>query len=223
VRVLVGFPIALVLTALLPTSLTTACGGASSAEANPKIAFTSDRDGNREIHVMNADGSGQRRLTRNPAEDVSPSWSPDGRTIGFTSDRDGNFEIYAMNADGSGQRRLTRNPADDGLPAWSPDGRTIAFPSDRDGNFEIYAMNADGSGQRNLTRNPAGDFLFAAWSPDGRRIAFTSDRDGRCDTQLCPANFEIYVMNADGSGQRRLTRNSAEDVSPVWSPHEPNE
>ena len=76
-RALVGFPMALVLTALLPTSLTTACGGASSAEANPRIAFTSDLDGNREIYVMNADGSGQRRLTRNPAEDLFPFWSPD--------------------------------------------------------------------------------------------------------------------------------------------------
>ena len=75
-----------------------------------KIAFTSDRDGNREIYVMNADGSGQKRLTTNPGIDENPSWSPDGTEIAFDSNRDGNLEIYAMNADGSDQRLLTASP-----------------------------------------------------------------------------------------------------------------
>jgi Tol biopolymer transport system component len=70
--------------------------------------------------AMNADGSGQRRPARSPAEGSDPSWSPDGRRIAFVSKRDGNEQIYVMNADGSGQRRLTRNPGDDILPAWSP-------------------------------------------------------------------------------------------------------
>jgi hypothetical protein len=112
-----------------------------------RIAFISKRDGNWEIYVMNADGSGQTNLTNNPAHDWGPSWSPDGRRIAFYSDRDGNWEIYVMNADGSGQTNLTNNPADDWGPSWSPDGRRIAFFSDRDGNREIYVMNADGSGQ----------------------------------------------------------------------------
>ena len=69
---------------------------------------------------MNADGSGQRRLTRAPRDDFDPAWSPDGRKIAFVSERDGNPEIYVMNTDGSGQRNLTRSPADDRLVAWSP-------------------------------------------------------------------------------------------------------
>ena len=63
--------------------------------------FASERDGNREIYVMNIDGSEQIRLTDNPAVDSDPVWAPDGSRIAFWSRRDGNFEIYVMNADGS--------------------------------------------------------------------------------------------------------------------------
>jgi Tol biopolymer transport system component len=85
-----------------------------------KIIFACERSGNSEIFVMNADGSGQRSLTRNPAFDADPAWSPDGRSIAFRSTRDGNTDIYIMNADGSGQRNLTRSPANEGRFAWAP-------------------------------------------------------------------------------------------------------
>jgi Tol biopolymer transport system component len=173
-----------------------------------KIAFTSKRDGNLEIYVMNADGSEQKRLTNNPAPDASPSWSPDGRKMALNSKRDGNLEIYVMNTDGSEQKRLTNNPAPDMAARWSPDGKKIAFMSKRDGNTDIYVMNTDGSEQKRLTNNPAPD-AFPSWSPDGKKIAFSSKRDG---------NAEIYVMNTDGSEQKRLTNNPADDGTPSWSP-----
>jgi Tol biopolymer transport system component len=72
---------------------------------------------------MNADGSHQRMLTRNYADDSDPAWSPDGRSIAFATTRDGNYEVYVMNPDGSGQRRLTQDPADDDFPVWSPGGQ----------------------------------------------------------------------------------------------------
>ena len=92
-----------------------------------KLAFVSRRDGNSEIYVINADGSGQENLTQHPARDSHPSWSRDGRKLAFVSRRDGNSEIYVMNADGSGLRNVTRTPSNDLDPAWSPDGRAIAF------------------------------------------------------------------------------------------------
>jgi WD40 repeat protein len=83
-----------------------------------KIAVASNRDGNWEIYVVNADGSGAQRLTNNPGSDWRPVWSPDGTKIAFQTDRDGNNEIYSMNPDGSGQTNLTHNAASDVLYDW---------------------------------------------------------------------------------------------------------
>lgn len=184
-----------------PTEGTPIGGGAG------RMAFTSERDGNVEIYVMNADGSQQTNLTNNPASDWWAAWSPNGAQIAFQSDRDGRPEIYVMNANGAYQMRLTNHPAGSEKPAWSPDGTRIAFNTKRDGNSEVYVMNADGSQPHNLTNNPADD-SEPDWSPDGTRLAFNSDRDG---------NAEIYVMNADGSHLTRLTDNPASDYTPAWS------
>jgi dipeptidyl aminopeptidase/acylaminoacyl peptidase len=138
-----------------------------------RIAFESDLDCYHEIYVMNADGSGQTRLTDTDDLNLSPSWSPDGSRIAFMSNRDGNTEINVMNADGSGQTRLTDTDNVNHSPSWSPDGSRIAFTSDRDGYGEIYVMNADGSGQTRLTDTD--DLNYSphhspSWSPDGSRI-----------------------------------------------------
>ena len=177
--------------------------------ANTRIAFHSSRDGNYEIYVMNADGTGQTRLTSNTTYDVSPSWSPDGTKIAYNGFPDGIGEIYSMNADGTGQTRLTNNTAGDYSPSWSPNGTKIAFYSDRDGNYEIYVMNANGTGQTRLTNNAAVDSQ-PSWSPDSTKIVFNSNRDG---------NTEIYSMNAvNGADLTRLTSSAAIDSSPSWSP-----
>jgi Tol biopolymer transport system component len=146
---------------------------AEAAQAKSRIAFmTHVRNGPMALHVMNADGSGKRTLTRNAFNVGPPAWSADGQKLAFERRVDGNgqcgsncnVEVHVMNADGSNERNLTRNPAWDTSPVWSPGGRKIAFVSTRDGRPAIYVMNADGSRQRNLTR---GVRLLAsfAWSP----------------------------------------------------------
>jgi TolB protein len=153
---------------------------------------------------MNADGSGQRILMRNPTNgDFNPKWSPDGRTILFVTDRDGNGEIYAADADGSNPRNLTRSPANDagigganGL-LWSPDGSRIAFVSTRDTkDAELYVMKADGTAVKRLTRAPGTESLLS-WSPDGGKLAF----------QRSPSTprWAFFVINADGTGAHQVS------------------
>ena len=170
-----------------------------------RIAFQSYRDGNHEIYVMNADGTGVTRLTNHSASDHGPAWSPDSVRIAFSRDRlEGNQEIaemYLLNADGTGLTQLTSQSDGAAHAAWSPEGTRIAFASPG-----IHVMNDDGTGVAQLTfhsdHNPA-------WSPDRANIAFQSYRDG---------NAEIYVMDSDGCCEERLTDHEGDDGRPAWSP-----
>jgi TolB protein len=205
-----------------PRALTRTAGYSGSPAWSPDsrmIAFVGPGDGGLGIYVTNADGSGQRRLL---ARDVRGnfaflSWSPDGRRIAFVDRRDRNLDIYVVNADGSGQRRLTDNVGRDTNPVWSPDSRRIAFES----NWQVWLMGADGSGKRRLTRNGGRNFA-PAWSPDGERIAFERRLGRRQSVPWCGGcgtaeHFEVWVMNADGSGARLLARDAAQQ--PSWSPN----
>jgi len=169
-----------------------------------------------DIWLMNANGSHLSRLTTNPARDLESSWSPDGRRIAFHTTRDGDNAIYVMNWDGTGEVRLNNGFSYSMNPAWSPDGKKIAFlyGAFSDSAVGIAVMNPDGTGVVLLTKEmcyPTGCRIpgHPTWSPDGNKIAFDTPRDG-------PS--EVYVMNADGTGQTNLTNNPADDFEPAWSP-----
>ena len=192
-----------------------------------RIAFASDRDGDLEIYMINADGTSLVRLTESKGFDVPRSWSPDGRKLAFVSDRSGSHNIYVMSVDGSEPIiQLTHDSEGAGTPSWSPDGQRIAFTLSPQSIFnpdsEIYVMDADGNNTRQLTDNDASDFL-PVWSPDGETIVFTSRiatnswvKDNT-DTIHQRYNTNIYLMNADGSDLRQLTHdNISGGIS--WSP-----
>jgi TolB protein len=193
--------------------------------ARTKLAFSSDRDGERikgpigsrdisNIYISDYDGANQRRVTVTKSLDITPAWAPDGRALAYTSYRRGFADIFVSYLY---EGRLA-NPAkgSDGvnnyLPAWSPDGSKLAFMSNRDGNPEIYVMNHDGSGVRRMTNHQAAD-VTPTWSPTGTQLAFVSDRSGQP---------QIYRINVDGTDMRRISSESYCD-RPTWSPAPFNE
>ncbi|MFO0754447.1 MAG: hypothetical protein U0411_14120 [Thermodesulfovibrionales bacterium] len=191
-----------------------------------------------DIFVADADGSDLKRITDNPKYDAEPVVSPDGKRIVFGSQRDGDFDIYLMNADGTGVRRLTDRVGYDGGPWFSPDGTKIVwrawYPDTEEEKaqwrdcmeknyilpfpLDLWVMDADGSNKRRLTHNGATNWA-PSWHPDGKRIIFSSNRDDwREDVKKFGHNFELYLINLDGTGLERLTYNDTFDSFPMFSP-----
>jgi TolB protein len=123
------------------------------------IAFASNRQGQRQLFVANANGKKVDKVTDLKQMGGRSSWSPDGTKLAFYRGPEGDRDIYTINIDGSGLQRLT-DGGDNLGPSWSPDGNWIAFTSFRDGNNEIYIMRADGSRETRLTKSPTSD-----WQP----------------------------------------------------------
>ncbi len=198
--------------AALLAAVAPAAGSASAT--NGKIVFTSDRDGNQQLYLMNEDGSEQQRLTHNGGIDCFPAFSPDGRRIAFVgAGRSTSYAIKVMNADGTETAEVT--PLDfrpSPFPwhdlwalSWSPDGKQIAFQEAGD----IFTVKVDGTDRRNLTNHPALD-LEPAWSPDGARILFVSAR---------VYWLTLHTMKADGTEVRELpSAGEFWDTTPAFSP-----
>jgi TolB protein len=161
-----------------------------------------------EIHVADPDGRGMRRLTRNRAIDISPSWSPDGRRLAFVSDRTGSPQVYVMDADGGNQKRLTFQGSYNTNPAWSPDGRWIAYETRVGGQFDIWLIDPEGSVNVPLITHPLTD-ESPTWAPNSRKLAFSSRRRGRAD---------VYVVDIGSDAPLRITQGAGDNTSPSWGP-----
>ncbi len=193
---------------------------------NGKIAFVSTRDGNEEIYVMDADGTNQTRLTTEPERDVHPMFSSDGKRLTFTSRRPGGVideTIYVMDPvdvdpeDGSGDHLTKLNPGSSPnfMSAFSPDGSQMAFVRQEGGDNEIWVMDPDGTNPVQLTDNTVHD-ARPVFSPDGEKIVYTRRDPNTTDRSL--RLLDVYVMNADGTEQTRLTNAPANDTNPRFSP-----
>lgn len=179
-----------------------------------QIAFRSLNDGPYggygRIFVINVDGTGLRQVSpeeTDPAAysfDVSPSWSPDGSKIAY--DRSG--QIAIINADGTGLTLIGGGEH----PSWSPDGTRFAFEGVSEGTTHIYICNADGSNPVRITNSSPNQENTPHWSPDSRRIVFNRVTDD--------FTFQIYVINADGTGEVSLSHpgGGISDAWPNWSP-----
>jgi Tol biopolymer transport system component len=191
-----------------------------------------------DIYTANSDGSDLKKLVNNPDYDAEAIVSPDGKRIVFTSKRDGDLDIYIMDSDGSNIKRLTDRFGYDGGPWFSPDGKKIVWrawypETDEekafwkrciDGDYvvsfplDLWVMDVDGSNKRRILRNGATNFA-PSWHPDNKRIIFSSNMDDwREDIKSYGYNFELYIINEDGTGLKRLTFNKAFDGFPMFSP-----
>jgi dipeptidyl aminopeptidase/acylaminoacyl peptidase len=215
--------------------LAVAGSGVSRAAWSPngaRLAYTREAGGAGgcpEVHVANADGSGEARLTgaSGCSGSSAPAWSPDGTRIAFISERGGSPaplgpELYVMNADGSNQLRLTDSAMVEREPAWSPDGTRIAFsgapssPPGTEGSHDIYVVGAAGSGLARLTTDADND-RDPDWSPDGAKIAFT--REGHIDPAANhPGELDVLSVRPDGTGEAPLVAGAGQASDPAWSP-----
>jgi Tol biopolymer transport system component len=190
-----------------------------------------------DIFTANVDGRGLKRITHNPKYDAEPIISSDGSKIVFGSQREGDFDIYIMDVDGSNVRRLTDRVGYDGGPWFSPDGKKIVWRAwypetpeelaqwrecmEKDYilpfPLDLWIMDADGSSKRRLTDNGAVNWA-PSWHPDGKRIIFSSNMDDwREAMKTFGHNFELYLIDVDGTGLERITYNKVFDSFPMFS------
>jgi hypothetical protein len=171
------------------------------------VAFSSARDGNREIYVGDAVTGGLSRLTRSPGrDDATPAWSPNGRRLAWASGTATSHDLWAMRADGSGKTPVVRTAGDDVEPSWGPGGRVV-FASNADGRFRLWTVGVGLDDPAPLGELPGGA-RRPAWHPAGDRIAYTGVASG---------NADVWAVTADGLTAERLASGPGFEGRPSWA------
>lgn len=231
---------------MIPAEATVAIPDPNLAGTTGLLAFLSNRSGAWNLWTMTPAGTDLTQLTQTGGLTSRPNWSLDGQRIAFSAFAGGSYQVFVADSDGGNPQQLTSTASTDWEAWWSPDGQRLAFASTRTGESEIYTMLADGSEQR-MIGDQAGFLCYPAWSPDGSQLIFTSGSDivtldlddpvgtrtvissGR-DPSFSPDGtlitfarwvgeaFDVFVADADGSNEVRLTTHPAPDWNPVFSP-----
>lgn len=231
---------------MIPAQATVAIPDPNLAGTTGLLAFLSNRSGAWNLWTMTPTGTELTQLTQTGGLTSRPNWSPDGQRIAFSAFAGGSYQVFVADSDGGNPQQLTNTASTDWEAWWSPDGERLAFASTRTGESEIYTMLADGSELR-MIGDQAGFLCYPAWSPDGSQLIFTSGSDivtldlddpvgtrtvissGR-DPSFSPDGtlitfarwvgeaFDVFVADADGSNEVRLTTHPAPDWNPVFSP-----
>ena len=192
--------------ALLGTRI---CPVLAKAPDTAKILFGASREGNRELYLMNSDGSEQINITNHPADDIYGAWSPTGEQILFASDRDEWYDLYLMDADGKNVRRVFGKSAHRECPTWSPEGKQIAYERQDLGERFIYIATSDGKNEERVAIGGS-----PAWSPNGTEIAYV--------VQAGQDRWEIHILNVRTRKQKVFFPPKAMSTwigsIPAWSP-----
>jgi TolB protein len=176
--------------------------------SSTQIAFVSDQGGNKEVYVMESDGSRRRSVTGNGRINLFPAWSPRGEELIYTTFRGGVMDLWRVSRGRRAGGRVIEAPFEKYRGVYGPNDGQITFVMNRDGNTDIYQVGVQGGSLKRLTDSRSIE-VSPSWSPDGERLAFASDRTG---------SPQIYVWDQGSGETRRITFEGDYNTSPAWSP-----
>ena len=173
-----------------------------------KIAFVQVEGKQKEIYLVDFDGSNPVRVTRDESIDLSPAWSPDGRRLAYVGYKENGPKIYVVDLMNGAQRLLSGYKGLNISPAWRPGTDQLAATLSKDGSPDIYLLSSSGKVVQQLVKG-WGINVSPTWSPDGKQLAYVSNETG---------NPQIYVLDLSSGQKRRITHSGKYNTSPCWSP-----
>ena len=184
--------------------------GAHFSPDGAHVAFFSNRDGNDELYIADADGTQVQRVTyTEESADRWPRWAPDGTALSFMAYRNNEWDLFTIHPDGSEEHQLTDYTGLDLYPDWSPDGQAMVFSRVIDESNQLFIMQSDGRNKRQITNTSDWAFVGPRYAPEGDRLIVTGFNAGSAD---------VYVMDTKGQHRERLTDNGHDNLGASWSP-----